>query len=303
MSDETQPNEQELWKLISETEGEERAEVLVFLSYLARNKGDFRECLALCETARDLYEDAGSKIGNAALANVYKGISHSLRHLNRPADAAIAIDRTIDLYREIGSSEAITAIRNEASAWYDAKNYEKSLEFCVKALKEPNPDCEKVDLGRDLYHLSEAYLKLERWQEALQALLSGRQHFKESGHVVYVAYCDEDISECYYKLNNGMEALNHAQKALDFAVTSRDENRLYWANARMAYAKKLLDELDEAESYFEKALTIIHDGGEPEWKYVIEVEQQLAGILLAKGDPQGASAIYRRLRTLEETLT
>jgi tetratricopeptide (TPR) repeat protein len=78
----------------------------------------------------------------------------------------------VDIYREIGSGEVVKALRNEASCWYDAKDYEKSLACYRKALAEPNPEGNDFHIGRDYYNCATTLIKLKKWQEALDNFLS-----------------------------------------------------------------------------------------------------------------------------------
>ena len=57
---EEEKEEKELWQKATKAEGEERVDALIKLSYSAFGKGNHKESLALCETARDVYEAMGA---------------------------------------------------------------------------------------------------------------------------------------------------------------------------------------------------------------------------------------------------
>ena len=88
MSNNEKQDEKELWQRIPNTEGTERAETFVALSHLAYDRGDHKASLALCESAREIYEQLGAETSTAALMHVYEGITWSLRKLDRDEEAA-----------------------------------------------------------------------------------------------------------------------------------------------------------------------------------------------------------------------
>ena len=120
MKNEDEKLEAELWETASNCDGEEKVDALIQLSYRSFNRGDHAESLALCETARDLYEALGAGANTSTLAHIYTGIGYSLNRLRRHTDAAAALDRAVVLYREIGSTEAVVQLRCEGDSWYDA---------------------------------------------------------------------------------------------------------------------------------------------------------------------------------------
>ncbi|MSW40502.1 MAG: hypothetical protein F2844_05280, partial [Actinobacteria bacterium] len=67
MKNEDEKLEAELWDLASNCDGEEKVDALIQLSYRSFNRGDHAESLALCETARDLYEALGAQANTSTL--------------------------------------------------------------------------------------------------------------------------------------------------------------------------------------------------------------------------------------------
>ncbi len=302
MSKENEYSEDELWVRIKETEGAERVDTLLSLSYIAIHREDHKECLALCESARDLYESLGAEANTATLAHIYNGIGWSLKYLNRPIEAAHATERAVDLYREIGSGEVVNALRNEASCWHDAKDYEKSLEYYRKALAEPNTETIDFNVGRDYYYCATTLIKLKKWQEALDNFLTARKIFQKDHEPMEVAFCDEEIAYCYNRLNNGTEAEHYARKALDFAVTADCNERLFWAKIRLGNAYKVQERYEIALDTFREGLAIILKSDSPNWYHIVGVEDLIATVLTAQGKTEEADEITRRLATLKETL-
>ncbi|NBV69311.1 MAG: hypothetical protein EBR69_01125 [Synechococcaceae bacterium WB4_2_0805] len=100
----------------------------------------------------------------------------------------------------------------------------------------------------------------------------------------------------------GVEALVHAQKGLDFAITSQNSSLETWATYRLGCAKVLLAELDEAENLLRDSLGMNSRTANPDWDLTIELEKEIANILTTKGRVTEADEIRRRIKTLEETI-
>ena len=157
-------------------------------------------------------------------------------------------------------------------------------------------------MGIDSYNVGFALMRLERYPEAIPYLIKSREHFKKDKEPEKVYYCDEYLAVSYMELNNGVEATVHAQKGLDFAITSQNSSLEAWAKYRLGCAKVLLAELDDAEELFSQALSINVKSMDPDWDLTIEIEQEIANLLTIKGRVTEADEIRRRIKTLEETI-
>jgi tetratricopeptide (TPR) repeat protein len=302
VNNDTQPSEEELWRALSLADDEERANLLVSLSYPAINACRYQECLALCEAALEIYLHLGPVIANSTLANVYVGIADSLRHLDRFEEAAGALEHCVELCEDAGASETSTALRSAGSAWYDAGQYEKSLTYYQKSLNIPDPERLNFEVGRDYYSCGTVLSKLGRWQEALDAFRAGRSLFKAEHEPLHVACVDEEISHCFYKLGEGDDALHYAQLALDFAHIAQDEERLFWATARMGFASRLCGDVEAALHSFKDALAMMLKWSAPLWRQVVQLEKQIAEILTLQGMDDQAQVILARIKTLQDSL-
>lgn len=94
----------------------------------------------------------------------------------------------------------------------------------------------------------------------------------------------------------------HAQKGLDFAITSQNSSLETWATYRLGCAMVLLAELDEAENLLRDSLGMNSRTANPDWELTIELEKEIANILTTKGRVTEADEIRRRIKTLEETI-
>ena len=302
MSKENKPDEKELWKKIPSTQGADRAEAYVELSHLAYDRGDHKAALALCQSAREIYEGLTTYVGTSQLLHVYEGITWSLRRLDRDAEAAqVALD-AVALLNEEDPLAATEMFRDAGRFYYAAGEYEKSLECHNKAIADCNPDMTDTNMGCDEYNCGSTLVQLKRYAEALPHLLAARGYFKKSKEPERIFYCDEYLTVCYIELNNSVEAINYAQKTLDFAVTAQKRVLEMWARYRMGCAKVLLGELDEAEEELREALSMNASSNDVDWDLAVEVELEIVKILITKGRVAEADEITRRLANLKDIL-
>ena len=115
-----------LWEGVASNDSDIKVDALLQLSYNASGRNEYKESLAFCETAKEVYEGLGMLASNMKLAHIYFGIGFSLRHLNRPAEGAAALAKSVQLYQEIGAEDALHILNEEGNAWYEAKEYQKS---------------------------------------------------------------------------------------------------------------------------------------------------------------------------------
>jgi tetratricopeptide (TPR) repeat protein len=302
VSKENKPDEKELWGKIPSTQGADRADAYIELSHLAYDRGDHKAALALCESAREIYEGLTTYVGTSKLLHVYEGITWSLRRLDRDAEAAqVALDAVV-LLKEEDPLAATEMFRDAGRFYYAAEEFEKSLECHQKALEDCNPDMTDTNMGCDEYNCGSALVQLKRYAEALPHLLAARGYFKKSKEPERIFYCDEYLTVCYIELNNSVEAINFAQKTLDFAVTAQKRVLETWARYRMGCAKILIGELDEAEEELREALSMNASSNDVDWDLAVEVELEIAKILITKGRVSEADEITRRLANLRDIL-
>jgi len=302
VSKENKPDEKELWKKIPSTQGADRADAYIELSHLAYDRGDHKAALALCQSAREIYEGLTTYVGTSQLLHVYEGITWSLRRLDRDAEAAqVALD-AVALLNEEDPLAATEMFRDAGRFYYAAGEYEKSLECHNKAIADCNPDMTDTNMGCDEYNCGSTLVQLKRYAEALPHLLAARGYFKKSKEPERIFYCDEYITVCYIELNNSVEAINYAQKTLDFAVTAQKRVLETWARYRMGCAKVLIGELDVAEEELREALSMNASSSDVDWDLAVEVEQEIVKILITKGRVAEADEITRRLANLKDIL-
>jgi tetratricopeptide (TPR) repeat protein len=157
-------------------------------------------------------------------------------------------------------------------------------------------------MGIDSYNCGFALIKMEKYADSLEYMKAARNYLKKAKEPEKVYYCDEYLAVAYIELKNGVEATTHAQKSLDFAQSAQREALETWARYRLGCAKVLLGEFDEAEDHLRQALSMNVHSRETDWDLAIELEKEIANILVIKGRVAEADEIKRRIATIEDTM-
>jgi tetratricopeptide (TPR) repeat protein len=142
-------------------------------------KINLKECLAICESARDIYESLPEPDRQES-AHAYTGITYSLNELDRNNEAEVVGKRVIELLKEIDSPDLIRAYRDEAKFAYDAGLYEESIYYLGEVEKCLSVDEHELAIAWDKFGLSRSLIKLKRYEEAISNLKLARETFKKS---------------------------------------------------------------------------------------------------------------------------
>ena len=302
MSKESEREEAQLWETVSSARDETQVEALLELSYIAFSRKNYSESLALCETARDNCEKLELPNENPTMAHIYFGIGFTLKHLGRQSEAAEALNKSGSLYQEISAEDAAHAFNAEGDAWYEAKDYRKSYESYRHVMEIASPEtCEKL-LAQNYFDAGTALERLKEWEQALFYFLEALKFYKKWKHPFSIAHCHEEISLCYFKLNDGVNALYFAQGALDIGTTAKSEFHKMWAKARMALANKALGEFERALELFTEVKAAMVRLENPTWMQILKVEREVSLLLEMLGRVDEATELRRRIAPLEEIL-
>ena len=302
MSRENKPDEKELWKLIPSTQGADRAETYVQLSHLAYDRGDHKAALALCQSAREIYESLKDFVGTSAMLHVYEGITWSLRRLDRDEEAAYVALDAVTLLKEDDPAAATEMFRDAGRFFYAAGEFQKALDCHELALSEVDPDLSDVTIGIDYCNCGGSLVRLDKYAEAIPYLLTAREYLKKAKDPERVYFTDEFLTIAYTELKNGVEATTYAQKCLDFAITAQNHYFETWARYRLGCAQVLIGELDDAVDQLRQAITMNTNANSPDWDLAFDAETEVANILVSKGCVEEADEIFRRLKNLEEII-
>ena len=302
-NNENNTQEQELWERISTTEGVERAEVLDELSHIAYRRDDFNECLQLVDTSIDIYFKLGMDSHIKELIHLYEGKAYSLRHLKRQAESADTFEEIAKLFQiDDDTTGYIKAKRAAACDWYDAREWQKSLDSHLAAQSAIDPDATPMSMGIDLLNIGTAQIKLEMHTEAITTFLSARKLFKEAKNPEYVNWADQYLAITYAVLENGPEAKFHAKHYFNYSKVAEDMSMEGFARYRLGVAHLLCQEYEDAQRELVSALEQLTLDENKDWEEILGANQALAKALTALGKEDEANIRLERIATIAETI-
>ena len=302
-NDENKTQELELWERISTTEGAERAEVLDELSHIAYRRDAFNECLQLVDTSIDIYFKLGMDSHIKELIHLYEGKAFSLRHLERPAESADTFEEIATLHQINDDTNGyIRAKRAAACDWYDAREWQKSLDGHIAAQGAIDPDATPMSMGTDLLNIGTAQIKLDLHTEAITTFLSARKLFKGEKNPEFVNWADQYLAITYAALENGPEAKFHAKHYFNYSKVAEDMTMEGFARYRLGVAHLLCQEYEDAERELVSALEQLTLDENKDWEDILGANQALAKVLTALGKEEEANIRLERIATIAETI-
>ena len=306
MSDEEKANleqiEKDLWQEVSQSQGAQRARALAALGRVAWDRDKFKDSLAYCESARDLYLEAGRADYFEEILDVSFGIMTSFDMLDQPEGAANAAGLIIELYREVDHPRLGELLRDQGRYWFAVREYEKSLAAHTEGISLIDPDLSDLSRGIDLLNIAMTKNRLERYEESITDLKEALAIFKKEKNPKWVSKCHGELAEIYFNLEMPDETEEWGRKALDYAELTADARSGYWLNYYIGVSRRLKGEIESAEDFLAKAKYQVLHFGEQDWNALVKIEKEIAGIELIKGNTTQAEEALRRIATIEETL-
>lgn len=298
--DNKETEDQELWKQLPNTEGEERAELFIQLAQQAIYRSSGTEALALAEEAHEIYKAMGAKASSIAMANAITGIGYSLKELNRVDEATKALDGAIDLLRQSNHPFLIDTLRTKASWYGEEGNWQKALESYVEAAQINEVDGISEFYARDLFSVAHCYHELGSWSEVITYGLKAREIFKEQKMVFEISWCDLNIADAHAELKDGEQAIFWGRKANDIATLRKDNEMICKSSFVMAKGYKVLEKYQDAENLLLAAQDLVAKSGD--WPQITKIEKELISIYRLTERNTEADEAERRLSTLTEVV-
>jgi tetratricopeptide (TPR) repeat protein len=296
--DNRETEDQELWRQLPQSEGEERAELLIQLAQQAIYRSSGNEALALAEQAHEIYKAMGAKGSSVAMANAITGIGYSLRKLNRVEEATKALDSAIDLLRENGHPFVVDTMRTKASWFSEMKCWDDAIATYQEIVRVDEIDSNDEFVGRDLFSIAHCLYESGRWEETIKTALRAREIFKGEKMVCEISWCDLNIAGAYAELGDGRMAIEWGQRANDVGVLRKDNEVICKSNYIMARGNIVLKQYDDAESLLLAAQELVARSGD--YAQIEKIEKALVEVYRATERGSEADEVERRLRTLQE---
>ncbi len=298
--DNRETEDQQLWKQLPHTEGEERAELLIQLAQQAIYRSAGGEALALAEEAHEIYKAMGAKASSVAMANAITGIGYSLKELNRVDEATKALDDAIDLLRENGHPFVVDTMRTKA-AWYaELKRWGDAIATYLEIIRINEINGHTEFVGRDLFQIAHCLHEKSDWQGVIEYALKAREIFKSEKLIYEISWCDLNIADAHAELGDGFAAIEWGQRAYDIGTLRKDNEVICKAAYVIGRGYVLAGHYEDAENRLAEAQDLVAKSGD--WNQLIKIETQFINLYQLTRREDAAAETFRRLSTLKEAL-
>ena len=292
--------ERELWERAAASEGITRADAYVALGRIAYEKGKFKDSLAICETARELFEQEKVDEHPRELFDVNVGISKNYEQLGKRLEAAQALGKAIEAAKIIEYEELDDLLRDQGRYWFGAGYYENSIACHQEAIVQTEMFLREESFGIDYFNIGMGLFELGRYQESIDAYLKSRAAFKASDEITSVVDCDFRLAENYAELKDPVNVLHYGQRALDFFTVLDDHRKMWTLKYLLGCAHYLLADRESAGQLLDEARNLAQAMGWKEWEFLIKVDEELAKIYEANLMTAQAAEIRRRVASIKD---
>ena len=290
----------ELWQRAANNEGSIRADAYVALGQMAFDQGKFKESLAFCETAKEIFEQEGKSEYQREIFDVNMGISRNYEKLERSQEAAQAMGIAIEAAKVIEIEELDDLLRDQGRYWFSAGQYENSIACHQEAIAMTEMFLREESYGVDYFNIGMGLFELKRYEESKDAYLRSRAAFKAQDDIEEIVECDYRLTEIYVDLKDPVNIIHHGQRALDFFTVLGDDRKVWTLKYFLGIAHRLLGDLETATRLYGEARNLAVALGWKEWEFLIKVDTALADIYETNGQPEYAAEILRRVKSVQE---
>jgi tetratricopeptide (TPR) repeat protein len=290
----------ELWQRAANNEGSIRADAYVALGRIAFDQGKFKESVALCETAKEIFEQVDVGEYQREIFEVNIGLSKNYERLERRQDAAQALGKAIEAAKVIEIEELDDLLRDQGRAWFAAGQYENSIACHQEAIAMTEMFLREESYGVDYFNIGMGLYELKRYEESKDAYLRSRAAFEAQDDIEEIVECDYRLAEIYVDLKDPVNIIYHGQRALDFYTVLGDDRKVWTLKYFLGIAHRLLGDLETASRLYEEARNLAVAMGWKEWEFLIKVDTAIADIHETNGMSEHATEILRRVKSIQE---
>ncbi len=291
-------SEDELWELLDEATGAERARILHELGGRAFADEDFERSVALAESAAVQAREAGDEL---LTARSLFGQAAGLRRLGRTQELIPVALEAANLLRANGEPAEIAECHGMvAGAFSDLGDDATALEHWSSAARLFESEDHPGEAGRMWMSLGEALARLDRHAEALEKFDRARMLFRRSDEPGAVPWADDRAAAALIDLGRAEDALERLRSALSVREVQRDAPKIAYAHYRVGWTLRMVGQYEEALSNLSTAAEMFDDLEDLEGRARCDLEA--ANALTALGQDEDADDLYRRVRAVFDAL-
>ena len=206
-----------------------------------------------------IFEKIGDQNG---LATTLNNVGVAYHYDNEPEKAIEYYTKSLEMFKKIGNKVAVGLTHfNIASIYSDNRKPENALEHYFTSIEFVKNQVDKRYLFYNYCALSEAYIKLENFDESIIWGLKGKALADELDDDWMISNCALYMGIAHREKNNLDEASELLEKARDTLLNSEDltdQARFYYEHGLLLRKK---DQKDQAKLEFEKSLEYYEKAG------------------------------------------
>ena len=291
-------SDDELWELLDQAAGVDRARILHELGGRAFSSEEFEQSVALAESAAVQAREAGDELLTAR--SLY-GQAAGLRRLGRTKELSDVALEAADLLRANGEPEEIAECHGMAAAAFsDLGDDTTALEHWSSAARLFESEDQPLEAGRMWMSLGEALGRLQRHGDALETFDRARALFRGSEEPGAVPWADDRAAAALIDLGRADEALERLRAGLSVREAQNDVPRVAYAHYRLGWTLRLVGQFEEALSHLSVAAELFDELEELEGRARCDLEA--ANALTSLGQFDEADELYRRTRAVFDAL-
>ena len=214
-------------------------------------RDDFQRAIKMAEEVENM----------ELLAFLYSELGVSFSYTNNLIDSRKNYEKSFSLYEKLKNNERLSYLSsNIGSLYLQIANYKSALDYYSRGLKFAGEN--KLGQILNLTGLADVYSNESNYSKALQYYKHAKEIADSVKDVSSALKIDQGIGALYYNINRPFNALEIFKKA-DSEVSS-DESpfeivKLY---SKIGTVLTSIDSISQAETYFEKGLSLANNVGD-----------------------------------------
>lgn len=231
------------------------------LGNLYRARGDMEKALANYKESLEIEEKIGNPRGIANslnnLGNVYGDRGNQQSSIFHYLKAAKIFEKIGD------PNGLATTLNNIGVIYHYDNEPEKAIEYYSKGLEMFKKIGNKVAVGLTLFNIASILNDNNEPKKSLEHYFSSIDYVKDLGDKRYLFYNYCALSEAYIKLEDFDQAISYSQKGKELADEMNDDWMISNCALYMGIAQREKNNLDEAAKSLEKARKTLLESDDP----------------------------------------
>ena len=209
-------------------------------------------------------ETAFANNDSERVAYAYNNLADVFLQIHNIPIALDYTNKSIKIFEDLKDLKGIAyGFINLGHIYRDDKNYEASLESFERSLELHTTLNDANGIAYSILEIGRSSVYLEQFDTATTNLLKALQLHKESGNLVYQAFCYDALGQIEYRKNNIVEALDYYFTALELNKRRNYQLGLINNNIGIALCYSKQGKISLGEKYIGEAEMISEDIGIP----------------------------------------